>query len=161
MSRELAERAIKLRTAAVPQWNEFMDNWRACNALYKPESGATEREQAMNVIRHLSVQEATDILAQLPDAIAYFSALPPGDMRKGNGHPNFRQRSADDMAVVNNASENPNTRLSHLIGVVYQIRCNLEHAEKDPSKERDIELVTHSISVMNEVLPALISAMSR
>jgi hypothetical protein len=39
-----------------------------------------------------------------------------------------------------NAAADSTTRLEELFMVIYQVRCNLEHGQKSPSRERDLLL---------------------
>jgi hypothetical protein len=40
-------------------------------------------------------------------------------------------------------------------GVIYQVRCNLIHGDKDPDDARDRMLVSESVAVLRSLMPAL------
>jgi hypothetical protein len=149
--------ARRLRELNLPGWQGFIRDWISFNTLYTPAQGRTEREQVMNMVRQsVSADHATDLLATLVEPISFFSALPPGNMRYGRRDPRFRQRSLEDLTVVNETTLNAVERLAHLMSVVYQIRCNLLHGEKDPIEERDRELVQRSYFVLSAALGVLL-----
>jgi len=50
-------------------------------------------------------------------------------------------------------------RLAGVVGVLYQIRCNLLHGSKDPSNDRDRILVKESLVVLSALLPELEAAL--
>ena len=53
---------------------------------------------------------------------------------RGNG----RDTSANIQAF--NAATDSLAKLQEVFMVIYQVRCNLEHGQKSPSRERDIQL---------------------
>jgi hypothetical protein len=159
-TQDRAALARRLREKGIPGSQEFVQEWVSFNTCYNDISGPTERDRLMGAIRkYLPAAEAGVALQKLSDPIQYFSRLPPGDMRKGPHNPLFRSRSTDDLNIVNDPLADPVERLAHLMSVVYQIRCNLIHGDKDPDVARDRELVRESKRVIEEVLPRLIAEM--
>ena len=149
--------ARRLKQLEIPDWSEFVQTWMGFNAVYGVVEGRTERNRLMNAVRaFISSAEARRLLQQSEDAIRFFAELPPGNMWKSPNHPGFRQRSAADLAVVNDGKADARERLAHLMSVVYQIRCNLVHGSKDPHNLRDRRLVSASHGVLAPVLEAIL-----
>lgn len=149
--------ARRLRELDLPDWQGFIQDWISFNTLYTQAQGNTERDQVMNMVRQaVGADQAVDLLASLLEPIAFFTQLPPGNMRHDRANPRFRQRSEADLAVVNDAAQDPVERLAHLMSVVYQIRCNLLHGEKDPINDRDRDLVQRSYVVLSATLGILL-----
>lgn len=158
--KDRAALARRLRERSIPNSQEFISDWVSFNTLYNTLNVGSERDRLMNLIEQLiPALDAERILTCLTDPIAFFSQLPPGNMRLDTADPDFRRRCSEDLTIVNNTSVDSVKRLSHLMSVVYQVRCNLLHGDKDPDVQRDNDLVDRSKQVMNEVLPALISIM--
>ena len=112
----------------------FSNAWRAFNHLYFPVDGQNERDKIRRYLTD-SVDEAMAerLLEEHEGELDYLTAEPVIDMR-GNGRdtpPNiegFRGRGA---AVG---------KLQSSFMIIYQVRCNLEHGQKSPSRERDVAL---------------------
>jgi hypothetical protein len=65
-----------------------------------------------------------------------------------------------EAAIVNDADRRSSERLAALLVLVYQVRCSLVHGNKNPDRDRDNELVSWGVSVLEEVVAALQDAMS-
>lgn len=83
------------------------------------------------------------------------SRHPPGDMRKDSSDPEFKAHTERCAADYRDHTKASYERLAGLMGVIYQVRCNLLHGDKDPDDARDFLLVDSSITVLQAVLPAL------
>lgn len=77
--------------------------------------------------------------------VNYFMSRPVIDMR-GNGR--STQRDIDDY----NASNCPISKLKSILMVIYQVRCNLMHGKKSPSRDRDVELCKSSWPFVAELV---------
>ena len=48
--------------------------------------------------------------------------------------------------------ERPLPKLQQLFEVIYQVRCNLEHGQKSPNNERDVDLCRCAAPVVADVV---------
>jgi hypothetical protein len=159
-AQDRAALARRFRERGIPGGQEFIQDWVSFNACYNAAGGKSERDRVTNIIReYIAPGEATQLLQNLASAVEYFSRLPPGDDRRAAHNPNFRRQSTEDLQVVNDVSATPVERLARLMSVVYQVRCNLMHGDKDPDSKRDRELVKYSRVVLQQVLSSVLSAM--
>jgi hypothetical protein len=129
-AREWYERGQR---AAAPI-DALSDYWRGLNNLFFPVEGRTEREKITHFIAaKLSPSQAGEILKKYEAEIDYLLSRPVMDMR-GNG------RDTGPNAQVFQSSTDVLEKLTELFMVIYQVRCNLEHGQKSPSRDRDQEL---------------------
>jgi hypothetical protein len=154
---EGAERAVKI----LESWNgvadRFARQWAGFNAIYNAFSGS-ERGRLMKAIESgLTIEQAQAILNTAAASIKFFTALPPGDMRVASSDRRFRARTEEDMRAVNDATLSPSARLAYLLSVVYQIRCNLLHGEKNVADARDERLVREGEVIVATAVEALIA----
>jgi hypothetical protein len=120
--------------------------WRGFNNLYSNPSLGPERETIKHFLsEHLSNTKAQDILQANQDCVAYLLSQPVIDMR-GNG-----KDTADHIELFNSAV-NSSAKLQEVFMVIYQIRCNLEHGQKSPSRDRDIQLCQHAAPLVASVV---------
>ena len=110
------------------------DYWRGFNNLFFPVKAGTEREKIKQFLSEkLNASQAFDVLENHKPEVDYLLSQPVIDMR-GNG----KDTAIDARAF--HESTDPLEKLSHLFMVIYQVRCNLEHGQKSPSRDRDQEL---------------------
>ncbi len=113
--------------------NAFSCFWRGFNNLYSNPSPEPEPERE-KIKRFLSERlpeaKAQDILQANPACVAYLLSQPVIDMR-GNG-----KDTAGHIELFNSAV-NSSVKLQEVVMVIYQVRCNLEHGQKSPSRDRD------------------------
>lgn len=148
--------ARRLRTRNVPEWCEFLRLWAAFNCLYGEETDGNERERVMQVVqRYLSEPRSQRLIDRISDRALKIVGTPPGDMRKDTSHPQFREQTERCAATYLDPSKPSNERLGGLMGVIYQVRCNLLHVNKDPDDARDMRLILSSNAVMQAAIPAL------
>lgn len=145
-----------------PEWSEFTQRWMAFNALYdtvrqpnQPEADAIHR----TVIKYFDQNTAGRCLKKIDqrDVRALFR-VPPGDCRYASGDPRFRRMTSQLVATFG-ASADDIERLSCLMRVVYQVRCNLVHGSKDPAIRRDQRLVSVCTPIVDVVVRELIRLM--
>lgn len=153
---EQAHFSQRLRTRDVPEWCEFLRLWAAFNCIYSGQTGDTERERVMQSIKadlsDSAAQEVIDRIASVAEAII---EIPPGDMRKDASDPQFRAQTERCTSLYIDQTKLSRERLAGLIGVIYQVRCNLLHGGKDPDDYRDLSLVSSSNSILQIFLPVL------
>jgi hypothetical protein len=124
-AREWLERGA----SAADAFDAFSNYWRGFNNLFAGKG--TERELISSFIRkRLDEKFAQDLLRTHPHEIDVLLSQPVVDMR-GNGKDTAQ--SISDFSVGATAIE----KLVALFGVIYQVRCNFEHGQKSPSRERD------------------------
>lgn len=135
----------------------------AFNAIYGGEPDQRERARVMGSIRrHIADRVARRLLRDSRLSIDRIVAIPPGDMLLDRYDPRFREASRRCIATYRNLQDSSRGRLAAVGGVLYQIRCNLLHGDKDPNVRRDRMLVTESARVLDRLVPALESgAMER
>jgi hypothetical protein len=120
--------------------------WRGFNNLFAPENGGTERNKIKNYLsNNISEDSALDIIDESNEGIVYLLSQPVIDMR-GNG-----QNTQGDIDAFA-SSESSIEKLKALFMIIYQVRCNLEHGQKSPSRERDVVLCVHSSDIGTKVL---------
>jgi len=81
--------------------------------------------------------------------------IPPGNMLRDRYDPDFRAVSQHFAALYRNRDGTSTSRLAAVGGVIYQVRCNLIHGDKDPDDTRDQMLVSESLLVLRSLVPAL------
>lgn len=136
--------------------HRFIGRWIAFNAVFKEYFSGSERGSLMACIQNSIPNGVADaVLDSLQPEITFLANLPPGDMRF-RGDPRFRVRSTDDMRIVCDISRMPIERLAHLVAVVYQVRCNLFHGEKNPTHLRDHQLIGAGDRILGALLHALV-----
>lgn len=137
-------------------WKQFVVTWAGFNTLYNSVHGGSECWRAMQMIKlYVPYRTAERLLNQLSGPISYFAPEAPGNMQLGPSHPAFRQKTNAALRKVKNPRLNPIDRLAQLIAVVYQVRCNLLHGDKDPAEGRDCALVINSLAVLDAIMPEI------
>ena len=108
--------------------------WRGFNNLYHVDTAGPEIDKINQyLINNISEEFARDLIDNHAEETEYLLSEPVIDMR-GNGRDTslsieeYRQTEISEM------------KLRALFKIIYQIRCNLEHGQKSPTRERDIEL---------------------
>ena len=128
--------------------NAFSNFWRGFNNLFSRVEKRTEREKIKAYIGELfSEKAALELLEANRSNAQYLISQPVIDMR-GNGKSTAPNIKAFELA------QSTVEKLQEIFMVIYQIRCNLEHGEKSPNRERDVELCKNS-------LPFVASAISQ
>jgi len=116
-------------------FNALTDVWRAFNNLFYSAQGRTEREKIKAFLASkVSREDALAVLEKHQERITYLLSQPVIDMR-GNG-----RDTTQNILAFHAATGDPVGRVVELFMVVYQIRCNLEHGQKSPDRERDLQL---------------------
>ena len=153
-----AELSRRIRAAAPRDWGRFTNLWIAFNAIYGGEPDARERARVMAAVRrHLSKGRARAVLARCDVPLQRILAIPPGDMLLDRWDPRFRRRSRELARTVRTRGT-ARDRLAAVGGILYQVRCNLVHGEKDPREQRDRMLVRESVRILEILVPALEAA---
>ena len=121
--------------------------WRGFNRLYAANQniGDERRKIRLYLDQTISPQDAHAILVKNDQACLYLLSKPVIDMR-GTGRDTH---SAIDAFLT---KSEPKDKLAEIFMIIYQVRCNLEHGDKSPSANRDIELCRFSVPFVVEVL---------
>jgi hypothetical protein len=133
----------------------------AFNALYTTVRGHNPEHVAVgDVVRHyLNPLQASAVLDAIePRHIRALFRIPPGDMRRGPADADFRLNATREIAIFRNPARTDVERLAALMKVVYQVRSNLVHASKNPRVQRDHNLVSVCIPIMDAILRVLVQA---
>lgn len=120
--------------------------WRAFNNQYSSSEGRDERIRIKEFLKaNIFSDQAKGVIEKYPAEIEYLISRPIVDMR-GNGR--------DTMGDIENyrLSSEPVEKLISLFMMIYQVRCNLEHGQKSPNRDRDIELCRCAAAIVSEVL---------
>jgi len=108
--------------------------WRGFNNLYYAVSNGQEREKIKLFLRNnVNEAKAQQLLASHAAQVNYLLSEPVIDMR-GNG------KDTAPHVEAFNAAPDSLTKLQEVFMVIYQVRCNLEHGQKSPNRNRDVHL---------------------
>ena len=137
---------LKRGMSAQSPIDAFTDFWRGFNNLYGTTAGASELKRLQAFLAaNVSSAAAATMLAANPTQVAYLLSQPVIDMR-GNG------RDTADAIAAFQASGDPQVRLCELFAVIYQARCNLQHGQKSPTVDRDVQLCECSAPIVAAVI---------
>jgi len=105
--------------------------------------------------RNFSESAALRVLRRVTKSVDRILDIPPGNMLLNRWDPSFRAASQRCAGLYRNKSESAVGRLAAVGGVLYQVRCNLIHGNKDPNNARDRMLVSESVAILNVLVPEL------
>jgi len=156
MKRSLLERAKLARriseTPPDPSWEQFRRDWTAFNAIYTGTKRSGDSEDGMvnrAILKFFDDADASACLNDIPaDAVKALLRLPPGDDRFTPADPKYRAKTKA-LAAVYASGATASEKLSALMRVVYQVRSNMIHGEKDPDFWRDKSLVAACAPITN------------
>lgn len=124
----------------------FSSYWRGFNNLFSSVGQGRERDRIKRYIgENISSEQAQEVLDNNTAQIDYLLSQPVIDMR-GNG-----KDTAQNIEAYHGAADNK-TKLSELFMVIYQVRCNLEHGQKSPSRDRDVRLCASAAPIVSYVV---------
>jgi hypothetical protein len=148
MKRTILERAKLAKKLAQknndPAWEQFQRDWTAFNAIYAAgrllsNSETTAIDDA--ILKFFDNAAASRCLADIPsDSVKKLLQVPPGDDRYAPSDPKYRSKTRALAKIFDSGASAPE-KLSALMQIVYQVRCNMIHGEKDPDFWRDKSLV--------------------
>lgn len=126
--------------------NALAEFWRGFNNLFFPLKGADERDKIRKFLAsEISEKQAAAVLDARKKEIGVLVAKPILDMR-GNG------RDTQASIAAFNAGKDSLSKLQELFMMIYQVRCNLEHGQKSPNRERDVELCAASFPIVADIV---------
>jgi hypothetical protein len=148
--------ADTLDALSMPGWSAFVARWMAFNALYNLLDRKNELERVRLAIDvFLEPKDRLETLEITRTQLAFLSSKPPGDDRHDSNDARYRQQSASDLKITQDASNSPLLRLQSLFAVVYLIRCNLVHGNKHPEWSRDRDLVECCSHILRAAVPRM------
>ena len=125
---------------------QFSNAWRGFNGLFSSNDKVSELCKIHNyLVANVSEDTATEIIEAHEGEIDYLLSMPVVDMR-GNG-----KNTSENINSYKKTSSNFQ-RVNSIICIIYQIRCNLEHGQKSPTRERDVELCRSSWPIVAEII---------
>lgn len=120
--------------------------WMGFNNLYGAYHTGSERNAIKALIdAKVEAAFAQALLDNHKPEIDCFMSRPVIDMR---GNRRSSQRDINNY----NTSNCPLSKLKSILMVIYQVRCNLVHGEKSPSRVRDVELCKNSWPFVAELV---------
>ena len=141
-SKEWLERALNSQDPI----DLFTDSWRGFNSIYYQNTGGSELNKIHNFLtRSIPEETARELINNHTAEITYLMSQPVIDMR-GNG------RNTRLTMEEYKTSDSNTEKLKALFTIIYQIRCNLEHGQKSPSRERDVELCNSAWPLVAEIV---------
>jgi hypothetical protein len=128
----------------------------AFNVLYRVEPDRTERDRVVACVRsRLTAGRASAALRLVSSDVDKILALPPGRMLLESDDPDFRAESNRWADIYRAPTATVVERIAAVSAVLYQVRCNLLHGDKDPDDERDRMLVSASAAILRALVPAV------
>jgi len=120
--------------------------WRGFNNLFFSSPGRFERDKINAFLAaNLSEKDASEILEKYSSDLVYLVSLPVNDMRN-NG------RDTSEYAQEFLSSASSLLKLQAIFMIIYQVRCNLEHGQKSPNRDRDHQLCQCAAPLVAEVV---------
>lgn len=126
----------------------FSNFWRGFNNLYAPmrTRNESETETIQTLLQNSICEErASHLLSAHASCIDYLLSEPVINMRD-NG-----KDTAPNIAAFMVATSSL-VKLKEVVIVVYQVRCNLEHGQKSPSRMRDVHLCQCAAPIIAELI---------
>ena len=137
---------LKRGEQAADPIDTFTNVWRGFNNLYYRVQGDSEKAQIKRYLQiAIDTIAATEVLNSHSTEIAYLLSQPVIDMR-GTG-----RDTSQHIAGFNSTSDSV-AKLQELFMIVYQIRCNLEHGQKSPTRDRDVQLCASAAPLVIDVV---------
>ncbi|EKN3681988.1 hypothetical protein OU500_000371 [Yersinia enterocolitica] len=140
-----AEEWIQLGDEKQNPMDKFEDYWKAFNNLFSfYENNRTEKLKINDILNNC-IDNADDLLERFRADINYLISMPVINMNR------VSSRNASENIDNFNHETAPLDKLKAVFMIIYQIRCNLIHGEKSPTRTRDTELCDHAAGLVREV----------
>lgn len=122
------------------------DYWAGFNNLYASDVKADERTKICTYLRKsVSLSTAETILTENLNGVDYLLSQPVIDMP-------WMKKDTSHFIEAFQVAQDSLEKLVNVFIVVYQVRCNLEHGQKSPSRERDVQLCAYSAPIVAKVI---------
>ncbi|WP_279156738.1 hypothetical protein [Obesumbacterium proteus] len=124
----------------------FSNYYKGLNNLFSSITSGSERDKIKKLIQDkIPEKNASQILEAHSKNVNFLLSTPVIDMR-GNG------KDTSEYIASYNSAKDDIEKLKNIFMVIYQIRCNLEHGQKSPSRERDISLCQNTLPLLDSVI---------
>jgi len=154
--KEAAIRALHVIEHLGGKAEEFRSKWLSMQAFSSEFERGNQRHSLIAAIEAgLSNTVACNIIAKLEDEIEYLTKYPVGNLEYEEADQNFYQNALQDIRQAGLSTREYSNRLGHVICVVYQVRCNIEHGRKKLGTQRSQKL----FHVCNKILDLVMSAL--
>jgi|GEM_PF-2461267 len=131
-------------------FSRFYFLWLSFNNLYASYYHRDERRAIQNLLdNELDEKQSVSIITNSRNQIKTLTDRPVLDMRDG------LDRTSIFVHSFNNA-RSYKSKIKELFMIIYQVRCNLFHGQKSPSRQRDQQLCEASAHFVELLLEELI-----
>ena len=128
----------------------FSNSWIAFNGLYSSSRHEPERDKISRCIdENVNDDVAHSLMQKYEEEIAYLLSRPVINLRR-------KERDTQEHVELFNRSDCFVEKLKSIFMIIYQVRCNLIHGDKSPTRERDLELCANSVGLVCDVVKACI-----
>ena len=156
-NKKAAKRALDVINNLGGTAEEFRARWLTLHAFSSEFEGKNQRRVLIDaIVDSISEEDAKYILETMEAEINYLASNPVGNLDYDDVHPNFYQNAMQDIAQAQLSERATPNRVGHLLCVVYQVRCNIEHGKKKLSSNRSQKLFSISNKVLDLVIPILV-----
>lgn len=140
--------------------SQFRHNWLVMQAYSTMFEGPGDQRATLiaAITESISNEFASAMLDKIDSEINYLQQNPVGDLRFEDTDPRFTRNGRRDIEFAIDKKIEPSTRLAHLVCVVYQVRCNLEHGHKTLTTPRSQHLFKIGNDIISMVIQALVSS---
>ena len=142
--------------ASKDSYDKFVYLWFAFNSLYNDYFVGGERRAIKDMLSsdeyRLSEEKINQILHNA--SVSFFKERIIRDGR-GNG-----KDTSEDVAVLT-GGYSKREKLQALVMILYQVRCNLFHGNKEFGRDSDDEVVENAANVLEDILRRLIRSARR
>lgn len=125
-------------------FDAFSNYWRGFNNLFAGRGN--ERDLISRFIQsNIDEEFSKYLLMAYSKEVGYLTLQPVIDMR-GNG------RDTSQYITAFNQAKTVVEKIVSVFMIIYQVRCNFEHGQKSPSRERDKALCNAACPIVAEVV---------
>lgn len=131
-------------------FDKFNNLWISFNNFYSSRRSISDRMKISEFITdHITEIKANEILSSCNKEISYLVSIPVIDMR-GSGHD-----TTQNITSFLNSTTNIE-KIKQILIIIYQVRCNVMHGDKSPTRDRDIQLCESSAKILELLLAGLL-----
>lgn len=156
-SKNASQRALDIINNIGGRAEKFRKKWLTLHAFSTEFEDGDQRKTLINaIVSSIENDIAVEILSELSGEIKYLHNNPVGNLRFKKVHPNFFRNARRDITQVVTGKNSASNRLGHLVCVVYQVRCNVEHGRKKLGSARSQKLFDVSNSILEKIISVLL-----
>ena len=154
--KEAAQRALDVIKHLGGEAAQFRKRWLSMQAFSTQFVRNNQRHALLDAIETgLSNEVAHTILTKLENEIDYLTMYPVGNLQYEKVDSRFYQKAKQDICQASLKNREYSNRLGHVVCVVYQVRCNIEHGRKRLDSKRSQKL----FRICNKILKLVMSAL--